>query len=269
MKTITLSNQVEMPIFGLGTFRAQGASATNAMLSAIKMGYTMIDTAKVYENEECIKEVLANESVKREDLWITSKVWCTEFTDVRTEVLRALEATGAEYFDLYLMHWPRSYKENAEAWAQMEAIYEEGLVRAIGVSNFQIHHMDRLLETAKVKPMINQVEVHPNLPQYNLQEYCEKFDCHIEAYCSLMQNECIEKQELLQVALKHNVSVYEVVLAWLMQRGIIVIPKSIHDHELAMNLKSLDLVLDAEDMELIKKCNKAKRYYPCPDNHKF
>ncbi|MGL5316387.1 MAG: aldo/keto reductase [Peptostreptococcaceae bacterium] len=269
MEYATLSNGLQMPKFGLGTFRATGEEATNAFLSAINEGYKMIDTAKVYENEECLKEALEISSVDRKDLWITSKVWTTEFTDIRTEVLRALEATGAEYFDLYLLHWPRSYEENAKAWAQMEEIYKEGLVKAIGVSNFQIHHLDRLLETATIKPMINQVEAHPNLPQYNLQDYCAKFDCRIESYCSFMKNECLEKEELVQVAKKHNVTVYEVILAWLMKRDIIVIPMSTNKEEQAINLKSLELKLDDEDMELIKKANKAKRYYPCPDNHKF
>ncbi len=269
MKNITLSNGTKMPIFGLGSFRSTGDEALKAMKHALDCGYTMIDSAKVYENEDAIKQLLALDGVNRKDFWLTSKVWTTEFTDVKTEVKRALEATGAEYFDLYLMHWPRSYEENAKAWAQMEEIYEEGLVKAIGVSNFQIHHLDRLLETAKIKPMVNQVEAHANLPQTNLQEYCAKFDCVLEAYCPLMQNECTEKAEMLEVAEKHGVPVQHVALAYLLKRDIIIIPKSIKPERIESNMKALDLILDDEDMAKIKKCNKAKRYYPCPDNHKF
>lgn len=269
MEYITLSNGLQMPKFGLGTFRAKSDEAIRAFTDAIELGYPMIDSAKVYENEDAIKKALEISGIKRENIWITFKVWTTEFTDIRTEVLRAIEATGTQYFDLYLLHWPKSYAENAAAWKQMEEIYEEGLVKAIGVSNFQIHHLDRLLETAKIKPMINQVEAHPNLPQYILQDYCREFDCYIASYCSFMKNECLEKQQLVEVAKKHNCSVYDVILAWLMQRDIVVIPKSVNKDRLKSNMNALNITLDNEDFELIKKCNKAKRYYPCPDNHYF
>ncbi|OON94299.1 MAG: hypothetical protein ATN31_03720 [Candidatus Epulonipiscioides saccharophilum] len=269
MEYIKLSNGIKMPKFGLGTYLSKGEEGIEAIKEAIKLGYPMIDTARVYKNEQEIREALEITGIQRENIWITSKAWTKDFGDIRAEVVRALEAMGVKYFNLYLLHWPKTYVENADAWKQMEQIYEEGLVRAIGVSNFQIHHLDRLLKTAKIKPMINQVEAHPNLPQYNLQEYCEQFNCHLEAYGSFMNNEGKDMPELVEIAQKHDCSIYDVTLAWLMQRGIAVIPKSVTKSRIASNMNALNIKLDDEDMELIKRCNQAKRYYPCPDNHSF
>lgn len=269
MRYLTLHNGVKMPQIGLGTFRATGDNAKKAIISAIEIGYRMIDTAKVYENETALKDALKESNVDRKDLWITSKVWTTEFTEIEKECRRALEATGLEYFDLYLLHWPRSEAENANAWKQMESLYQKGLVKAIGVSNFQIHHMRALMAEAKIAPMVNQVECHPNLPQYNLQIECQKYDCYLEAYCSFMKNEGTTKEQLVTVAKRYNVPVNSIILAWLIERGIIVIPMSLNEKHQRSNLESLEIKLDSEDIALISEVNKAVRYYPDPDNHKF
>ncbi len=267
MKKLKLNNDTEIPMIGLGTFRNNDDKTTESLKIAIKNGYQMIDTAKVYENEESIKQIVTNNIIKRDEIWITSKVWTTEFTNIEEELDRALNATGLDYFDMYLLHWPRSYAENADAWKQMEAIYRSGKVKAIGVANFQIHHIDKLMETAEITPVINQVECHPNLPQYHLQNICEKYGIKLQSYCSFMKNEA--KIVIDEIAKKHSVSSYQVILAWLIERQIIVIPMSKYESEMIENINSLNLQLDKDDLELIKKANKAVRYYPDPDNHKF
>ncbi len=262
-----LNNGVEIPQIGLGTFLNNEQGAHEAIVEAIASGYRMIDTAKVYQNEKYIKMALEKTDVKREELTIVSKVWPSEYDDIETEIKRALNACGLQYFDVYMLHWPRSYAKNKEAWQQMETIYKKGYARAIAVSNFQIHHLNELIKTATIMPTINQVEVHPRLPQYNLQKYLEKYDIKLEAYGSFMRG--ADYGELIRVAKKHNASVEQVILSWQIARGIIVIPKSVNKERQIANLQSCELKLDEEDLKIIATEHTGKRYYSDPDNHNF
>lgn len=267
MKKIKLNNGLEMPMLGLGTFKNNDENTKKSFENALNIGYTMFDTARVYKNEYAFKALLDSSKIDREKIWITGKVWTREFSDIEAEVDRALKANGLEYFDMYLLHWPRSYEENANAWKQMEKIYQKGKVKSIGISNFQIHHVENLLKTAKVIPVINQVECHPNLPQYNLQSKCEEYGIRLQSYCSFMKNE--EKIELKKIADKYNATPYQIILSWLIKRNIAVIPKSAFSNEMSENINSLTINLDEDDLLLIEECNEAKRYYPDPDNHNF
>ncbi len=262
-----LNNGIEIPNLGLGTFRNKDENTADSIITAIDNGYRLIDTAKVYNNEEAIKQAIASTQVDRKQLHITSKVWTKQFTNIKQEVKRALAACGLEYFDTYMLHWPRSYAENALAWQQMEEIYDAGLVKSIGVCNFQIHHIDKLMETAKVTPVINQVECHPNLPQYHLQQVCDTYGIKLQSYCSLMQGESTEAVN--QVAQKYGVKKEQIILKWLINRGILVIPKSANKERQIINFDAQKIELSDDDMLLIAKDNIAKRYYPDPDNHLF
>lgn len=261
-----LSNGVEMPSIGFGTFRIKDKES---ITNAINNGYTLIDNAKVYENEEYLKAALTETADRSQNIFLTSKVWTTEFNEIEKEYERACAAIGVPKLDLYLLHWPRSNEENLIAWKQMEELYKSGKVGAIGVSNFQIHHLEYLRNNSEIFPMVNQVECHLNLPQYNLQEYAKKHGCLIQSYCSLMENECDENEIILEVAKKHNATPQQICLSWLMQREILVIPRSTNNQHQVDNFAASEIKLTDEDMEKLKKVNKAKRYYPDPDNHKF
>ncbi|WP_281364060.1 aldo/keto reductase [Thermoactinomyces mirandus] len=260
-----------MPWLGLGVWKAQvGEEVENAVKAALKTGYRSIDTAAVYKNEEGVGNALAEAEVPREELFITTKVWNDDQGYETT--LKAFEESrrklGLEYIDLYLIHWPVKGKYK-ETWKAMEKLYKEGLVRAIGVSNFHIHHLKDLISEAEIKPMVNQVEFHPYLTQQELLSFCKEEQIQMEAWSPLMQGEFVRVDLLKELAEKYGKTPAQIVLRWDLQHGVVTIPKSVKAHRIQENADLFDFELSREDMNCLDGLNRNHRFGPDPDNFDF
>lgn len=274
--TITLNNGIKMPRLGLGVFRAENSpELVNAVKVAIKNGYRSIDGAAIYGNEEAmgegIREGIKEAGITREDLFITSKVWNVDLGYEST--IAAYEASlnrlGVDYLDLYLIHWPVEGKYK-EAWRALEYLYKEGRVRSIGVSNFQVHHLEDLLADATIKPVINQIELHPYLTQQKVREFCKENDIQVEAWSPLMAGHGLLENEVInEIAKKHNKSAAQIVLRWDLQSQLVTIPKSTNEGRLIENINVFDFNLSEDEMEKINNLNKDLRVGPDPDNFDF
>lgn len=268
--TVQLSNGVTMPQLGLGVFRVEeGTEVENAVKAAIETGYTSIDTAAVYGNEEGVGRAIKASGAQRDQLFITTKVWNADQGYEST--LQAFESSrkklGLEIVDLYLIHWPVKGKYK-ETWKALEKLYQDGYVRAIGVSNFQTHHLDDLMADSQVRPMVNQVEFHPLLTQKPLLSYCREHGIQLEAWSPLMQGN-LELPLLQELAAKYGKTPAQIVLRWDVQHGVVTIPKSITPSRIAENANIFDFELSAEDMERIDGLNRDQRFGADPDNFNF
>jgi methylglyoxal/glyoxal reductase len=273
--TTTLSNGVKMPWIGLGVFKVEeGPELVNAVKFAIKHGYRSIDTAAIYGNEEgvgqAIHEAMKEYGIKREELFITSKVWNADlgFESTITAYETSLKKLGLNYLDLYLIHWPVEGKYK-EAWRALETLYKDGKVKAIGVSNFQVHHLQDLMKDAEIKPMVNQVEYHPRLTQQEVKTFCDNNGIQFEAWSPLMQGQLFDNPLLKEIANKFNKTVAQVILRWDIQNGVITIPKSTKELRIIENSTIFDFELTKEDMEQINNLNQNHRVGPNPDNIDF
>lgn len=273
--TVTLHNGVQMPGFGLGVFKVEeGQELVNAVKAAIRHGYRSIDTAAVYENEAgvgtAIREALEESLVKREELFVTSKLWNAD--QGYDSALAAFEATmeklGLDYLDLYLIHWPVQGKYK-DSWGALETLYRDGRVKAIGVSNFQIHHLKDVMEGAEIKPMVDQVEFHPRLTQKDLLLYCREQGIQMEAWSPLMQGELLNEPLLQEIGAKYGKTVAQVILRWDIQHGVVTIPKSTKEARIIENASIFDFSLSDEDMNRIDGLNEDRRVGPDPDNFNF
>ncbi|TKD56628.1 aldo/keto reductase [Bacillus sp. S2(2019)] len=273
--TKTLNNGVRMPGFGLGVFQVEeGTELIEAVKTAIQLGYRSIDTASIYGNEEGvgrgIQLGLAETGLRREDIFVTSKVWNADLGYEAT--LKAYEDSlkklQLDYLDLYLIHWPVEGKYK-EAWRALETLYREGKVRAIGVSNFQPHHLDELLTDADIIPAINQVEFHPKLTQETLFTYLKTHGIQMEAWSPLMQGELLHHPLITELAGTYSKTPAQIILRWDVQKGVITIPKSTKAHRLQENADIFDFVLSDEDMKRLSDLNENKRIGPDPDNFDF
>jgi len=274
MRQLTLHNGVHVPLMALGTFRATDNDAYEATLAAIQMGYRHIDTAMIYRNEEQVGRAIKDSKVPREELFITTKLWPSDFgyEQAKAAFELSLQKLGLSYLDLYLIHWPKSYERNANSWRALEELYAAKRIRAIGVCNFKIHHLEHLFETANIKPMVNQVECHVELQNIFLQEMCLEHGIHLQAYAPLLSKnvqDLLNNATLKTIADKHHATIPQVALAWLMERNIIVLPKSTNKERLLENYRALNVTLDDADMALIRTLNKARRTFPDPDNTDF
>lgn len=273
--TTTLHNGVKMPWFGIGVFKVEeGPELVNAVKTAIKHGYRSVDTAAIYENEEGvgkgIQEGLKEAGISREELFVTSKVWNADlgYESTIAAYETSLKKLGLEYLDLYLIHWPVEGKYR-DAWRALETLYKEGRVKAIGVSNFQIHHLEDLMKDAEIKPMVNQVERHPRLTQKELQAFCQNNGIQLEAWSPLMQGQLLDNEVLQEIADKHNKSVAQIILRWHLQHGVVIIPKSTKEHRIVENANVFDFELTKEEMQIIDDLNQNYRVGPDPDNFDF
>ncbi|WP_439024498.1 glyoxal/methylglyoxal reductase [Bacillus halotolerans] len=269
--TVKLHNGVEMPWFGLGVFKVEnGSEATESVKAAIKNGYRSIDTAAVYKNEEGVGIGIKESGVAREELFITSKVWNEDqgYDTTLAAFEKSLERLQLDYLDLYLIHWPGKDKYK-DTWRALEKLYKDGKIRAIGVSNFQVHHLEELLKDAEIKPMVNQVEFHPRLTQKELRDYCKKQGIQLEAWSPLMQGQLLDNEVLTQFAVKYNKSVAQVILRWDLQHEVVTIPKSIKEHRIIENADIFDFELSQEDMDKIDALNQDERVGPNPDELLF
>lgn len=273
--TTTLHNGIKMPWLGLGVFKVgEGPDAINSVRMAIKNGYRSIDTAAIYGNEEGvgqgIREGLAEAGISREELFVTSKVWNSDlgYESTLEAYETSLKKLGLDYLDLYLIHWPVEGKYK-EAWRALETIYKEGRVKAIGVSNFHIHHLNDLLADAEIKPMVDQVEYHPLLSQTELKAFCREQGIQLEAWSPLAQGQLLDNEALKEIACRYGKSVAQVIIRWDLQNGVVTIPKSIKEHRIIENADVFDFELSDEDMKTIDGMNQNHRVGPDPDNFDF
>jgi diketogulonate reductase-like aldo/keto reductase len=258
-----------MPWLGLGVWKAaEGGEVEHAVRTAIETGYRSIDTAAVYGNEEGVGRAIRDSRVSRDELFVTTKVWNADqgYDSTLAAYEQSLGKLGLDYVDLYLIHWP----VNKDTWKALEHLYEQGRVRAIGVSNFHVHHLDDLLQDAVVKPMVNQVEYHPRLSQRPLLAYCQKNGIQMEAWSPLMQGkELISHELLVGLGQKYGKSPAQIILRWDLQNGVVTIPKSVTPSRIRENADIFDFQLSAEDMALIDGLNLDTRVGADPDNFNF
>ncbi|GAB5523399.1 MAG: aldo/keto reductase YtbE [Roseivirga sp.] len=267
----TLSNGSIIPRLGLGVLKAQdGAEVENAVLTALKHGYRLIDTAAIYGNEAGVGEALKKTDIPRSEIFLTTKVWNNNQGYKRTlnAFEHSLKLLQTDYVDLYLIHWPVAGKFK-ETWRALETLYKAGKAKAIGVSNFQVHHLEELMAGAKIMPMVNQVEIHPHLQQQELLDYAIKHDIQLEAWRPIMMGEVNLLPELRQLGQKYSKSPAQIALRWLSQRGIVVIPKSVKEHRIQENANIFDFELTPQDMDLIAGLDRKRRLGPDPDNFNF
>lgn len=275
MEYIKLSNGVKMPIFGLGTFLVSaGESAYETVSTALKLGYRHIDTAQMYFNEASIGEAVLDSGIDRSEIFITTKLrdyYDGDLSKIEERFMKSLEDLKTEYVDLLLIHWPsHDWNMNRLVWGLMERLLKEGKTRAIGLSNFQIHHIDYLLETAKVIPHVNQVELHPGLQQKRLRQYSNEKGIAVTSYGPFMKGAIFEGEMyevLSNIGKNYNTSAAGVVIAWGIQNGIIMIPKSVNEKRLKENLAAAKIKLTIEELKQIDNLNRGRRVYTDPDNN--
>lgn len=260
---IKLNNGVEIPCVGYGTFRTDPAVTAQAVQDAIAAGYRHIDTAKVYENEVGVGQGIKAAGVPREELFVTSKLWNTDrgYEATKAAFQASLDRLGLDYLDLYLIHWPANEKQfgadaakiNAETWRAMEELYEAGKIRAIGLSNFMPHHVAELLKTAKIKPMVDQIEVHPGWTHAEEIKKLQAMDIVVEAWGPLGgQGATVLVDPTMQkIAAAHGKSTAQVSLRWILQQGVVPLPKSVHADRIKQNMDLFDFELSNEEMQAI------------------
>lgn len=268
--TKQLANGIEMPRLGLGVWRVEDNDATNSVKWAIENGYQLIDTAAVYKNERGVGEGIRQSNTKREDLFITTKLWNADqgYDSAHQAFNDSLERLGLDYVDLYLIHWPVEGKFN-DSWKAMEEIYESGRAKAIGVSNFHQHHIEELMKTAKIKPMVDQIELHPTLTQVELRDFLAKEGIAVEAWSPLGQGKILQNPTLVEIAEKHDKSAAQVIIRWHLQSDSIVIPKSVHEERIKENFDVFNFELNDDEMKRIDALNINERLGVDPDNFDF
>lgn len=268
--TVTLNNGVKMPWMGLGVFKVrEGREVEQSVFAALRAGYRSIDTAAAYGNEVGVGNAIKASGVPRSELFVTTKLW--NASQGYDSTMRAHEASlkklGLDYVDLYLIHWPVKGKY-LETWRAFETLYKEGRVRAIGVSNFQVHHLQDVLDKYPTVPAVNQVELHPRLAQKELRAFCRAHGIQIEAWSPLMQGR-LDIPVLEGIAEKYGKTPAQAVIRWDLQSGIVTIPKSVHENRIIENADVFDFELSADDMAAIDALDTGRRLGPDPDNFNF
>jgi methylglyoxal/glyoxal reductase len=248
-----LNNGVMIPRLGLGVYQSLPGQVTQkAVEYALKIGYRHIDTARIYGNESDVGAALRKSGIKREDAFITTKLWNSDhgYETALKACDDSLKRLGLKYLDLYLIHWPVSEIRN-ESWTALTKLLKDGKCRSIGVSNYTIQHLTELLEDADVVPMVNQVEFSPFLYQKQLLDYCEKNKIQLEAYSPLTQGEKLNHPRIQQIAKKHDKTPAQVLIRWSLQHNLVTIPKSVREERIRENSQVFDYNLTSEDMRTL------------------
>jgi diketogulonate reductase-like aldo/keto reductase len=254
---IQLNNEVLMPQLGLGVWQAKdGREVEQAVQTAIECGYRLIDTAAVYGNETGVGRAISTSGVAREELFITTKVWNADQGYEQTLVAfdKSLARLGLDYIDLYLIHWPVPAKDlYVDTWRALEKLYKDGRIRAIGVSNFTIDYLERLMGESTIIPAVNQIELHPHLSQIALRNYCKQHDIAVESYSPLggAGGTLLQEPVLNSIGQRHSKSPAQVVIRWHLQNGLIAIPKSVTPERIKQNIDVFDFELSSEEIEAI------------------
>ena len=268
MEYVILNNDLKMPKLGFGVWLVPDDEAETAVKKAIEVGYRSIDTAMVYKNEEGVGRAIAASGTPREELFITTKLWNSDqgYDETLKAFDASLERLGLDYVDLYLIHWPMP-KENTfvETYKALEKLYHDGKVKAIGVCNFHIEHLQRLLDECEVVPVLNQVECHPYLQQAELKAFCKEHNIYLEAWSPLMNGKDVLNDEVIkEIAEAHGKTPAQVILRWHLQYDNIVIPKSVTPSRIEENFNVFDFELSGEDMKKIEGINRNHRNGPDP-----
>jgi len=253
IETITLNNGIKMPILGFGTLYLNDEVGVSCVADAISLGYRLIDTATVYGNEESVGGGIKKSGIKREELFVTSKLWVDDYgyEEAKKAFQTSLDKLGMDYLDLYLIHRPRGDVKGS--WKAMEDLYKEGKIRAIGVSNFEANHLDELMAYAKIKPAVNQIESHAFFQQDKADQALNELGIQLEAWSPLAQgrNGHFTNETLAAIGKKYNKTNAQVSLRWHYQRGVVAIPRSSQKAHMIENLKIFDFEIDESDMEKI------------------
>jgi diketogulonate reductase-like aldo/keto reductase len=266
--TLTLHNGVEIPRLGLGVYQSPpGAVTQRAVREALALGYCHIDTAKAYRNEEDVGRALADSGLQREEVFVTTKLWHADHG--YDEAIRAcrdsLGRLGLAVVDLYLIHWP-GFGPRRESWRALVTLYEEGKCRAVGVSNYTVRHLEELLATSPLVPMVNQVELSPFLSQRDLIDICRRHKIAVEAYSPLTQGQKLDDERLLRVARKHRKTAAQVLIRWALEHDLIVLPKTVRRERLQENADVFDFALDGQDMAILDGLDEGLRVAWDPTN---
>lgn len=259
MKTVKLNNGVEMPLEGFGVFQVPDAVQCEQSVSdALAAGYRLIDTAAIYTNEKAVGAAIKKSGIMRKELFITTKLWIRDagYEKAKAAFEISMEKLGLDYLDLYLIHQP--FGDYYGSWRTMEELYKSGKIRAIGVSNFYPDRLVDLCLNAEVIPAVNQVECHPFFQQTQAMQTMKEYDVQIQSWGPFAEgmNNIFQNENLVEIGKKYGKTTAQVILRWNIQRGVIVIPKSVHKERIEENFNVWDFVLDSGDMETIAKLDK-------------
>lgn len=269
--TKQLANGIEMPRLGLGVYKmTEPEIAIQAITAALDYGYRHIDTASLYANEKEVGDAIRASNVPRKDIFITTKVWNTDqgYDQTLRAFEKSLELLGMDYVDLYLTHWPVN-ETFVDTYRAIERLYDEKLIRATGVANHHAHHLEAIAAKANIKPMVNQIECHPRLTQFDLREYCEEQGIAITSWSPLARGRILEEPTLKRISTKYSKSTAQTIIRWHLQHDLIVIPKSENPSRIAENMDVYDFELSFEDMKNIDALNLNERTGKDPDNFSF
>lgn len=271
-ETYTLSNGVKIPTLGLGTWFIDDDKVADAVKDAVDLGYRLLDTAQAYGNERGVGEGVRNCGLKREEIFVTSKVAAEHKTyeEAKAGIDETLKKMGLDYLDMMIIHSPQPWVEvnqsedryvegNREAWRALEEAYNEGKLKAIGVSNFQIEDLESLMETAKIKPMVNQILCHISNTPLELIDYCQKNDIRVEAYSPIAHGEILDQPEIKAIADQYGVSVPQLCIRYTLQLGTVSLPKTGNKEHMKTNAE-VDFEISAKDMETLKNFKKIESY---------
>lgn len=247
-----LSNGIKIPSIGFGTYKSGDNNETAEIVKyALECGYRQIDTASFYGNEVGIGNAIKESKVKREDIFLVTKLWNDDhgYDNTIEAFNKSLNNLQVDYIDLYLIHWPN--KLNAETWRAFEHLYETGKVKAIGVCNFKVEHLEELKKTAKIMPMVNQVEIHPFSTKNNIINYCKDNNIKVVAWSPISRGRVLSNELMIDLSQKYKKSIVQIVLRWHMQKGVIPIPKSSNENRIKENIDIFDFEISSEDMKAI------------------
>ncbi len=249
--TQTLQNEVKIPILGLGTWQASGEKLRSAIIEALNLGYRHIDTAEFYKNEKEVGDAIASSDVPREEIFVTTKLWYSNHGNKKAlkACNESLKRMNLDYVDLYLIHWPKPIKR-VETWKALETLYEEGLAKSIGVSNYMVPHLQEVLDNCKITPMVNQIEFHPFIysERKAIEEFCTQNNIAIEAYSPLVRAEKFGHSLIQRLADKYQKSYSQILLRWGLQHDAITIPKSTTPKHIKENSEIFDFSINEKDM---------------------
>ena len=251
-----LANGVDIPSIGFGTYKlGEEQEVIDKVKLALNLGYRQIDIASFYGNEEGVGKGIAESGIDRKDIFLVTKLWNDDhgYEETINAFNKSIKKLGVDYLDLYLIHWPN--KLNSETWRAFEDLYKEGKVRAIGVCNFKIGHLEELKKTAKIMPMVNQIEIHPCKTQKETIEYCNENNIQVVAWGPIMRGKILSLPLMLELSEKYNKSIAQITLRWHIQNGVIPIPKSSNEERIKANLDIFDFNISSEDIKKIDELN--------------